>query len=383
MQNLLAKLNRGVGYLQDWFNTKVWPNKSIVFYAGTSPYPPYDWSPLGLKTGLGGSEIAVINLAREWTKLGYKVTVFNRCPADQEGIYDGVEYLHYSKFNRYDTFDILIIWRFPWILYPKAKANQIWLELQEMLLADQVTKNKLVKYHKIFVKSQYHRNMMPEVDNSKICIIPNGVEKSYTQWSQNPKDPYKLIYASNYIRGLERMLTFGWPIIKREVPEAHLHIYYGWPALKSQNQDDENTVGTRAWRQKMQTLMAQPGITEHGRIGVEELVQEKSTATIHYYGCTFQETDCVSVRESALVGCVPVTTSYGALGEKKYCVRVPGNPYQQSTQEAVAHQIVELLKQPETLRNLRQDFQALAQAETWDNIAKAWLACAELDNQPN
>ncbi|ACK66599.1 hypothetical protein PCC8801_2594 [Rippkaea orientalis PCC 8801] len=372
MQQFISKLNRGLGYLKNWLTAKVWPKKSIVFYAGTTTYPHYDWSPLGLKTGLGGSEIAAINLAKEWVKLGYQVTVYNRCN-NQEGIYEGVEYLHYSKFNRYDTFDTLVIWRFPWTLYPKTKANRIWLELQEMLLPQQVTKEKLRLFQKIFVKSNYHRSMMPEIEDQQIAIIPNGVDKKYSQWSQNPKDPYKLIYASNYTRGLERMLAFGWPIIKKEVPQASLHIYYGWPALNPKNPDDENTIGTAAWRKKMEQLMAQPGIIDHGKIGVEELVKEKSTCAIHYYGCSFQETDCVSVRESALVGCVPVTSSYSALGEKQYCVRVSGNPYQQETQENIAHKIVELLNNQDRLQLLRQDFQELAKAETWDNIAKSWI----------
>ncbi len=373
MNQLKSKITRKFRNLGNQFNSKIWPDKSIVFYAGTTPYPHYDWSPLDLKTGLGGSELAVINLAREWVKLGYQVTVYNSC-SQAEGIYEGVTYLHHSKFNQYDTFDTLIIWRYPWILYPKTKANRIWLELQEMLLPEQVTEDKLAKFDKIFVRSQYHQTILPKIEDARICLLPNGVESNYAAWRDNPKAPYKLIYASSYNRGLERMLTYGWPIIKREIPQATLYIYYGFPAIKHPTSDDENIIGTPAWVRKMKKSMEQPGIIECGRIGVDELVREKSTSTIHYYACTFQETDCISVRESALVGCVPVTTDYAALAEKDYCIKVPGNPYQQETQELVAGKIVEFLKKPEQLQNLRRQFQEIAKHETWENIASAWLA---------
>jgi hypothetical protein len=55
---------------------------------------PYDGSTL-TKTGLGGSESAIILMGRELVKQGFSVTVFCHCNIDnaQEGIYDGVEYL--------------------------------------------------------------------------------------------------------------------------------------------------------------------------------------------------------------------------------------------------------------------------------------------------
>lgn len=350
--------------LKSRFSSRRWPDRSIVYYTGPTSYI---WTPESLKTGLGGSEIAIIHLTKAWAKLGYQVTVYNNC-GTRSGIYDGVEYLPHSQFNKYDSFDTLIIWRYPWRLYSGTKAKRIWLDLHEVLRPEQVTKGKLEKYDKIFVKSAYHRSLLPEVGEEQVAIASNGVDAAYFQYSQAAKDPYKLIYASNYIRGLERMLTYGWPIINKEIPQAHLHIYYGWP--RTENNKPEN----KSWTEKMMKLMNQPGVTEHGRIGVQALIQEKSTAAIHYYGCTFQEIDCISVRESASVGCVPVTTDHAALSEKSYCIKVAGNPYNSETQEGVAYKIVELLKDPSILAEISQQFQELAQQETWEKTAKLWLS---------
>ena len=234
-------------------------------------------------------------------------------------------------------------------------------------MPEQVTPQKLAKFDKIFVKSQYHRSLLPEIPDSKITIITNGADAVYFEYASLPKEPYKIIYASNYIRGLERMLLWGWPIIKKEVPEAHLDIYYGWHTL------DESKPKNREWKAKMIELIQQPGVSEHGRIGVDKLIEEKATSAIHYYGCTFQEIDCISVRESAMVGCVPVTTDYAALSEKDYCIKVAGNPYEQETHETLAYKIIALLKDPENLARIREYNQKLVRKETWENIAKTWV----------
>mgnify|MGYP003335698633 FL=1 len=81
-----------------------------------------------------------------------------------------------------------------------------------------------------------------------------------------------------------------------------------------------------------------------------------------------------SVRESALVGAVPVTTDYAGLADKNYCVKVPGNPYEKETQEALADKIVELLKKPEQVQEIREKNVELVKDETWENVAKLWLS---------
>ncbi|WP_446682789.1 hypothetical protein [Cyanobacterium sp. HL-69] len=166
-------------------------------------------------------------------------------------------------------------------------------------MPEQVSKEKLSKYDQIFVKSRYHRHLLPEIENKKIKIITNGVTKDYLKYADFPKQPYKIIYASNYGRGLEQMLLYGWNIIKKEIPQATLDIYYGFSS-HSKNDSEWNL-----WKEKMIQLMTQEGVTEHGRIGVDELIKEKASSVIHYYGCTFQEIDCISIRESALVKCIP------------------------------------------------------------------------------
>ncbi|GGA13532.1 glycosyltransferase family 4 protein [Okeania sp. KiyG1] len=358
-KKLLYSFNSKLTTLKQRITPKVWSENSIVYYTGETPY---EWSPESLKTGLGGADARIVFLGREWVKLGYKVAVYNNC-GKKEGVYDGVEYHHYSKFNPYDSFDTLIMWQFAWRIKFPIKSKRVWLDLGSVLLPREVTYEKLKHYDKIFCKNNYHRSLLPEIPDNKIAIIPNGIEPSFSSLYENSKDSNKIIYASNYIRGLERMLEFGWPIINKEIPSAELNIYYGWSSKVEAD-----------WKEKMLKLMAQPGVTERGKIGREQLMQEKSTSSIHYYGCTFQELDCNTVRESALVGSVPVTTDYAGLTDKNYCVKVPGHPYEKETQEALAYKIVELLRNPEQIQELREKNVELVKDETWENVAKLWLA---------
>ncbi|MDJ1185322.1 glycosyltransferase family 4 protein [Roseofilum casamattae] len=353
-EKVSSKLNR----VKQRFTGKSWPNKSIVYYTG---HTDYQWSPESLKTGLGGADARIVYLSREWVKLGYSVAVYSNC-GDREGLYDGVNYYHYSKFNPYDRFDTLIMWQFAWRIQFPIAANRVWLDLGSVLLPKEVTYEKLKGYDKIFCKNNFHRSLLPEIPDGNIAIIPNGFDSSFLKFCDREKDPNKIIYASNYIRGLERMLEFGWPLISREIPEAKLHIYYGWPREIEPE-----------WKQKMLDLMKQPGVIEHGKVGREQLMEEKSTSSINYYGCTFAELDCNTVRESALVGAVPVTTDYAGLRDKNYCVKVPGNPYDRDTQEAVAWKLIELMRNPSQLAEIRAQFARSVRDETWERVAQLWL----------
>lgn len=343
--------------------SKTWPKGSIVYWAGKSFE---EWTPDSLKTGLGGSETAIVHLCKQWVKQGYKVTVYGNC-GTKEGRYDGVEYLNYYKFNRRDVFDTLIIWRAPWEMDFKFKANKIILDLHDVPDATEFTPERLENIDKIYVKSQYHRTLLPQVDDSKFVIIPNGVDPIELKEERNP---HQLIYASSYDRGLELLLYYGWPIIKKAIPGATLKIYYGWNLFDAVHRHNPERM---AWKARLVDLMGQDGVSEGGRIGHKELLKEKARSAIHYYPTNFEEIDCISVRESALVGAIPFTTDYAALENRAYCITTQGDPNSQETQEAIAKKIVKHLKTPQKLEEVRGKFRELALNESWERISKRWF----------
>jgi glycosyltransferase involved in cell wall biosynthesis len=245
------------------------------------------------------------------------------------------------------------------------------------LITEKVRKN--VKLY--FVKSNYHSTMIESagIDKSQIVVIPNGgaYEEKMQFLSETKKDPFYLIYASSYDRGLAYMLKWGWPKIKKVCPQAYLKIFYGWDGFDA---IQKNNHDAQLYKKIVQTLMKQDGVHDMGRVPQEQLLLEKARATIHYYVGDFQEIDCISVRESACLGTIPVVSAQALVfNEKSYCVRIDGDPHKKETHEAAAEKICQILLRPKEAEKLRSEL-VVPLTETWENTARKWLQVLENEN---
>lgn len=154
---------------------KTWGKKDIVYYASFANKHFEEWTPENLEKGIGGSETAVIQLAREWVKLGYHVTVYCDC-GDRGGVYEGVTYKHYNTINWNDNFNILILWRSPHLVnIPKAK--QLFYDAHDIENMSNWRPEKVKAIDKVFFKSKWHRRNLPNIPNDKAVVISNGVTK--------------------------------------------------------------------------------------------------------------------------------------------------------------------------------------------------------------
>jgi tetratricopeptide (TPR) repeat protein len=154
---------------------KVWADNEIVYYASFAQKHFEEWTPKNLETGIGGSESAVIYLAQEWVKKGFKVTVYCDC-GNNAGNYDGVEYKHYNTVNFHDQFSTIIFWRSPHLLdLPMLKAKRIFMDLHDIADMTHWTPERVKKVDKIFFKSKWHRRNLPNIPNDKAVVISNGI----------------------------------------------------------------------------------------------------------------------------------------------------------------------------------------------------------------
>ena len=154
--------------------SKIWKDDEIVYFASFGGKHIEEWTPDSLSKGIGGSESAVIYLAKEWVKQGYKVTVYCDC-GDKGGDYDGVTYKHYNLINFNDNFSTIIFWRSPHLLDLDIKAKRIYMDLHDIADMSQWTQSRINKVDKIFFKSRWHRRNLPNVPNDKAVIISNGI----------------------------------------------------------------------------------------------------------------------------------------------------------------------------------------------------------------
>ena len=154
---------------------KDWGSKEIAIYCG----PGFtQWSPKTLlgntSSFVGGSEEAVIYLARELNKLDWQVTVYAD-PMDDEGDHDGVNYQPYYKFSPKDNFNVLVIWRQPGMVDNNYKAKKIYIWCHDIQNQLDYTKERLDKIEKVIVLSPWHRTNVPNIPDNKIMISANGV----------------------------------------------------------------------------------------------------------------------------------------------------------------------------------------------------------------
>lgn len=152
---------------------KVHDDKSIVYFA--SFYSPHfeKWNGNSLKVGIGGSESAVIYLAEEWAKMGFNVTVY--CDTPQDTVINGVAYIKYWKFNMNDHFNILITWRTPYFGGLNLTARKHFVDLHDICNPDEWTEDKIKGIDKVFFKSKWHSEQIPQLPKEKRVIISNGI----------------------------------------------------------------------------------------------------------------------------------------------------------------------------------------------------------------
>lgn len=148
-------------------------DKSIVYFA--SFYNPHfeKWNGNALKTGIGGSESAVIYLSEEWVKMGYDVTVY--CDTEEDIVINGVKYVKYWKVNFNDEFNIFISWRTP-AFANFVRTRKHFLDLHDKIIhTNDYTTEVISKFDKVMFKSRDHATQILQLPMEKRVVISNGI----------------------------------------------------------------------------------------------------------------------------------------------------------------------------------------------------------------
>ncbi len=187
---------------------------------------------------------------------------------------------------------------------------------------------------------------------------------------QIPRNTKQVVYGSSYDRGLQHLLEI-WPDVVKEVPDAKLTIFYGWVLFDKMLGGNPASM---AWKEKMQKLMDQPGITELGRISHEACVVEFQKAGIWAYPCHFGEISCITGMRAQAFGAVPVVTDWAALKETvKYGVKVEGDIYEPEVKEEYKKQLIALLLDPDRQEEIRKPMIEWArETYPWSKVASKW-----------
>jgi glycosyltransferase involved in cell wall biosynthesis len=180
---------------------------------------------------------------------------------------------------------------------------------------------------------------------------------------------HKLWWQSSYDRGLDIVLNM-WPRILAKFPDATLDITYGWDLFDKGYLDNPER---QMWKEKINKMMEQKGITHHGRVGKEKLHELRSKCGIWVYPTYFQEINCIGALETQKDGLVPVVISDFALKETVWSGRkVDGDIYDPETKDKYLEALFEIMGdlsiwETESARAIDG-----AKKYEWDLIASEW-----------
>ncbi len=280
--------------------------KDLVIYCGNTIQ---QWNAELFKTkGIGGSEEAVVHLAREYARLGWNVTVYNNC-GHKKIVTDGVTYKPFWEWNYRDKQDVVILWRWAKPLDAHINAPKIFLDLHDVVSEGELTEKRLQKVTKVFVKTKFHRSLFPNVPDHKFAIVPNGMELYIDETIK--KDPFLMINTSSPDRSLD-VLPELFREIKKKIPKARLQWAYGWDGFLSMYSSDNKKL---EWMEKVKKEMEEAGIETLGRISQKEVGELYQRASFLLYPTEFAEIDCISVKKAQGAKCMPIATDFGALDE--------------------------------------------------------------------
>lgn len=289
---------------------KKWKKNSIAIYCGNGILK--DWGPWSLESGIGGSEEAAIRISKHLINLGWEVTVYNEC-GTKDGMYDGVVYKNYWEFDSRDTFDVLVIWRAPFLLDAKFKSRKTYLWMHDVMGDAEFTPERLKNVDKVMLLSKYHATVYPSIPENKIFYTANGIDPDdfIEEDGKHERNMHQVCYMSSQVRGLDTLLDI-WPEVLQAVPDAKLKVCYGWEGYDNMYRNNPERM---EWKDKIVNKMAELGVDDMGRIGQQEIVKLIQQSGIWAYPTQFPEIYCITAVKAQAGGAYPVCTDYAALAE--------------------------------------------------------------------
>lgn len=306
-----------------WKPRKTPRKGKVILYA---PGAYEQWSPASINTtGIGGSETCLTYLALGLAKRDWDVRVY----ADAvPGVIGNSIWRPSSRFRATEEADAIIVSRAPQAFEVDLHAPVRALWCHDATYTDQLTPRRAQRITDIVALSDWSRDVFqqqyPFLTDTQMRVIRNGV--SLVSLLGEPKFPHAdrafgerkpvCVYSSSADRGLDVLLEW-WPQIRAMVPEAELHVYYGWETLDQMARVRPDLL---AFKAKVFGLVEraggeQGGVHMKGRVGQLALYEAMQEARVWSYSSYFTETSCLGAMEARAAGLAIVTSKLAALTE--------------------------------------------------------------------
>ncbi len=357
--------------------------KTLVLWIGQNIE---DWDGETPNTvGIGGSETAAANMCRLLAARGWRVLVYG-CPPTPR-VVDGVEYLRWETFAGCDC-DLFISSRdYAPVLREDVKAavKLLWVHDIHVGEPSAAQERAFLRYDRILCLSEWHKsffcNAYPVLHPDRVHVTRNGIDLSrFEGFSLAPRKNH-LIWSSSPPRRLDVALNnLQW--IRQQVPDAELHIYYGFETWEKFARARGNEAELAEIQRYRDLIAATPGAVYHGRVNQKQLAEAFLQAKVWGYLTDFQETSCVTAMEAQAAGAVPVASKLAALAET---VKLPASLVELTEGHAKiwVDKVVRLLTDESYWCDQAQSCALLARHFSWDDVATEWERLFETITEQN
>ena len=347
--------------------------------------------------GLTGSELSYFQISREMARRGHDVSLYTFSQKPVPEIWEGMRIRNLHTFqSEASLFDVVYSWNEPELFRDVRTDALKMVNLQINSFTH--CRSKFDDFVDVWTSpSEEHRKrILREVhpvahdflingtpyapDPSKWVVVTNGCDvDQYSRVSQDvARVPGRVIWASSPDRGLHRLLQI-WPRIRREIPHAHLRIFYkidSWFAALLEHPDpvDDDIRETRARARYVHEALRRlngHGIELMKSVSREQIEREMASSEVLAYPCdtvNWTEGFSVTLMEACAAGTIPVTTDVDALGSI-YGGSVPmvRSPVGERIEE-FAELVIRALRDPQYRDEVRSRTVALARSYSWSAI---------------
>ena len=364
---------------------------SIAFYCQSVPF---DQSTIKLETSLGGSESALIMMARQLSQNGHDVSVYTKIPQQEDRINDdyGIRWMDVSELMESQMmldFDIFISQRFSNIFqYPvQARYKVLWVE--DILSQAKPMMGDLWQVDEIFYVSDWQRQQYEHFLDDQAQRL-GWVTKNVIDPALMPdldtiqKIPNRLIHVSRPERGLKPLLEI-FARMRADQPELELYV----SRYHSMYEANPQVAQVIDWADK--AVAEADGVHFLGELNKAELYQEIAQAQLMLYPGVwdFAETSCIAAIETQALGTPLVCTNIGALKETvSGGALIEGNAERPEYQERFIAAANHLLTDPSAYKSAQllgqgwaHEYEAQVVAAEWEQHFDHYFEQRYQDNQ--
>jgi len=118
-----------------------------------------DWDWRWGETGIGGSEMSQIQMAKELAAAGHEVGSYGPIPADCPREWEGTHWRHLSEFDPKTAEGVIVVYRVPEMVDERDvnNTNQAWWLVCQDYWYNSLTSERLAKFSRIVVLCHDHR----------------------------------------------------------------------------------------------------------------------------------------------------------------------------------------------------------------------------------